>query len=527
MLYSSAARAVGACLFVAATTLAVPTWPDKNDEFEQIMYVSAGYARRGFLDFISPCSFSDVGKGRINAAEWIRTAYHDMATADVDAGTGGLDASLMFETERDENVGDAVNHTFGFLASFHCSQVSVADLLALTVQAAVKMCKGPLLPVRTGRVDATEAGPYGVPKPHENITALTEKFVRQGFNTSEMIELVACGHTIGGVHGVDFPTIVPDAGNAGFNISRFDSTTQFDNAVATEYINGNTTNPLVVGPDPTMHSDKVVFSADGNVTIKALTDPDVFQERCASVMTKMIETVPAGIVLSEPILPYEVKPNLISLELSNDGSNLTFTGHIRVRTTVRPAAQIKNVTLLYTDLDGGCGTIATKMATFSGGSSTGLTDNFMNYEISTVIPASTAIKSFNVSITNTNGTVETYDNNGVGFPVSSPIFLSSTRSCKRTNEPYSMTVAAAVREDYTADDVQLVYSVPFNRQGVIIPLIKTETTAMTFNSTVGPYDIYTVTVPLISGQVIEATFDLVAGDNMDYFRNAAKFPECK
>ncbi|KAK2630538.1 hypothetical protein QTJ16_001358 [Diplocarpon rosae] len=521
MFISSAARAVGACLVVAATTIAVPTWPDKNDEFEQIMYVATGYAKKGFLDFINPCSFSDMGPGRINAAEWIRTAYHDMATADVYAGTGGLDASLLFETDRSENVGDALNHTFGFLSGFHSPQVSVADLLALAVHAAVKMCKGPLLPMRTGRIDAIAAGPPGVPEPQENITSLADKFVRQGFNTSEMIALVACGHTLGGVHVANFPTIVPGGDTP------FDSTIRFDNKIATEYIYGNTSDPLVVGHDPTMNSDKVVFAADGNVTMKALTDPAVFEERCATLMTRMIETVPAGVVLSEPIVPYEVKPDLISLELSNDGNNLTFTGYIRVRTTIRPAAQIQNVTLLYTDLNGTSGTIATKKATFAGGSSTGLVDNFMNYEISTVIPASTAISSFNVAVTNTNGTVEIYDNNGVSFPVSSSIFLSNKRSCKRTNEPFSLTVAAAVRGNYTAGDVQLVYSVPFEREGSVIPLYKTQTTTMTYNNTVGPYSIYSVTVPLISGQVIQATFDLVTGDKKDHFRNPVNIPECK
>ena len=33
-------------------------------------------------------------------------------------------------------------------------------------------------------------------------------FKRQGFNRDEMIGLVACGHTLGGIHGVDFPEIV-------------------------------------------------------------------------------------------------------------------------------------------------------------------------------------------------------------------------------------------------------------------------------------------------------------------------------
>lgn len=54
---------------------------------------------------------------------------------------------------------------------------------------------------------------------------------------------------------------------------------------------------------------------------------------------------------------------------------------------------------------------------------------------------------------------------------------------------------------------------------------------MSLNSTVGDYSIYSVDVPLISGQGIRATFDLVAGagesQEMDYFRNTGSFAECK
>jgi hypothetical protein len=39
-----------------------------------------------------------------------------------------------------------------------------------------------------------EAGPLGVPEPFQDL--------------AEMIALVACGHTIGSVHGADFPNLV-------------------------------------------------------------------------------------------------------------------------------------------------------------------------------------------------------------------------------------------------------------------------------------------------------------------------------
>jgi hypothetical protein len=39
-----------------------------------------------------------------------------------------------------------------------------------------------------------------------------------------MITLVACGHSIGGVHGVDFPEIVPNPPNTGVSIKPNSST---------------------------------------------------------------------------------------------------------------------------------------------------------------------------------------------------------------------------------------------------------------------------------------------------------------
>lgn len=134
---------------------------------------------------MNPCSFSSAGTARQTAAEWIRTAYHDMATHDVATGTGGLDASILFETDREENVGDAFNGTFGFLSNYYNIRTSASDLLALSVVVAAGHCGGQQIPLRAGRVDATEAGPLGVPKPDQDIETHTRIFAKAGFNTSE------------------------------------------------------------------------------------------------------------------------------------------------------------------------------------------------------------------------------------------------------------------------------------------------------------------------------------------------------
>jgi len=56
--------------------------------------------------------------GRTTAAQWIRVAFHDFVTADVASRTGGLDASIGFETLREENSGSAFNDSFAFFRPY-------------------------------------------------------------------------------------------------------------------------------------------------------------------------------------------------------------------------------------------------------------------------------------------------------------------------------------------------------------------------------------------------------------------------
>lgn len=88
-----------------------------------------------------------------------------------------------------------------------------SDAIAIGVIHSVVGTGGPLIPFRGGRIDATQAGPEGVPTPDQDISDHIESFRKQGFNQEEMIGLVACGHAIGGVRSKDFSQIVPDPPN--------------------------------------------------------------------------------------------------------------------------------------------------------------------------------------------------------------------------------------------------------------------------------------------------------------------------
>jgi catalase (peroxidase I) len=88
---------------------------------------------------------------------------------------------------------------------------------------------------RGGRIDAKKAGPPGVPGPDFSLPALKQSFARQGFTPTEMIQLVACGHTLGGVTRKDFPSTVPQCKNAASSAAdefMFDTSSgTFDNKV--------------------------------------------------------------------------------------------------------------------------------------------------------------------------------------------------------------------------------------------------------------------------------------------------------
>ena len=187
-------------------------WPNPaTDYLEFQLYEQSGFQVNSAASFIAPCGKVPFGKGRSAPAEWLRTAYHDMATADVVAGTGGIDASIGYELQRDENPGAGFNETLGNLIQFMTPRSSMSDLIAMAALFAVEACSDGkiVIPYRGGRIDAGKAGPTGVPKPEEDLKSHTDNFKKQGFTMEEMIGLVACGHTLGGVHGVDFPEIVP------------------------------------------------------------------------------------------------------------------------------------------------------------------------------------------------------------------------------------------------------------------------------------------------------------------------------
>ncbi|KAI0911180.1 heme peroxidase [Ustulina deusta] len=518
---------LSAMLSLNTLARADPTWPSQIDELEEIMYQVQGYRSRQFGGTVIPCSSEASGPGRHNAAEWLRAAFHDMATTTVAGGprNGGMDGSLQYEITSSDNIGPAFNTTLTFMADYYTSKSGVADLLALGVYYAVRSCGGPVVPIASGRVDAKVAGPIGVPLPQNSAFTFQQQFARMGFSQTEMIQVVACGHTIGGVHETEFPQIVP-VGSTKDGEGPMDSTMdKFDNRIVTEYVSGNTTNPMVVGPSikATRNSDFKVFNSDRNATIAAMTDPETFTSVCATVLQKMIEVVPDGVVLTDPIRPYAVKPVDMQLTLNSGASTMQLSGLIRVHTTDFGTDTAKSVSLTYKDRSGGdnCGTVGCTSTANLLGATQGFDDTFVWFPISVQIPTASGISSFTLTVNMASGISKAYDNNGNLYPIQDAILMQKPQSCLLEGK---LNVVAAVRNDLDSQPVnmQLSYKTPVGDPNRPVPTLNDVTVNMTKGDCVGLYTFYTGTYEGLGELDYATKIDVVTGTGVLASRDAFK-----
>jgi hypothetical protein len=368
--------ALGLVSSVAGTSSGL-TWPSPYDDLEDIIYLNNGYNAREFPVLLQPCTIAKE-PGHSIAAGLVRTAFHDMAPFDITTGVGGTDASIGFELDSNiypTNTGIAFNNTLHFYSQFFSSRSSMADLINVGLYQAVRACGGPIVPVRAGRVDATGPGPVGVPEPTDPMPKMIGQFRRMGFSPEEMVQVTACGHSLGGVHSAEHPDIVPPYSTP-LGVQDLDYTNStFDNAVVTEYLDGTTRNPLVVGANPAAYSDGRIFGLNDRKTVSALADPNAFANICSGILAKMVNTVPWGVQLSEVITPYELKPTNLQLNVAADGQNLEFTGELRIHTNNLPSSSIASVQLIYKDRTGASNSGYTISAT-TVGDANGFDDTF-------------------------------------------------------------------------------------------------------------------------------------------------------
>ncbi|KAJ7175157.1 heme peroxidase [Mycena crocata] len=502
-------------LLYGLTVLAATAASPKHliDELEHLLVDTDGFNDAGPQKAITPCTNYVSGSqllGRETAAQWIRVAFHDFATADVHAGTGGIDASIGFETLRPENSGSAMNDSLGFFAPFVNAHVS--NMIALSVVMSVRTCSTPSIhiPLRGGRVDATQGGLFGVPEPETDSKETLDQFAQAGFDQSEAIGLTACGHTLGSVHHGGFPQVVPESAvtpnNTGGGI-HFDATADaFDTDVLHEYLEwrGQRGGPLITTDNVTVRSDLRLYLSDNNATLRGLaTPPSKFISTCVSLLGRMIETTPASVQLTAPIVPNEVKPVNVSLAVDAAGQ-VHFSGYIRLLSPAFKAAD--EVQISWLSRSGASSPSFTIQASSAGtGNSSMFGQTFYHFFNKTIDPAQ-GISAFSV-VVHGSSHVQTFSNGGAGYAVEDvAVFLPSETTVGLDG---TLNVHAAILTAASVRNVTAVVSAPSPQLGTISPQIVKSEVIFQKNGTRGRYTLYSVTVRPVS-TLRQTTVDLTA-----------------
>jgi hypothetical protein len=89
-----------------------------------------------------------------------------------------------------------------------------------------------------------------------------------------------------------------------------------------------------------MRSDARIFASDGNVTMKALAkSPSLFASTCGTLLSRILNTVPRSVTLTEVVEPLPVKPTDYALVVHPNNNTFTFNANVRVSIPVLCSTQ--------------------------------------------------------------------------------------------------------------------------------------------------------------------------------------------
>ncbi|MCJ1466608.1 hypothetical protein MMC07_005228 [Pseudocyphellaria aurata] len=505
------------------------------DELETLLVNTGGLNNAGFSAAIDPCTNyvdrttgqNNNALGRQSAAQWIRTAFHDFATANVAAGTGGVDASVGYETTRPENTGPGIPDSLFFFSFFVNAKTSMADLIALGAVISIKSCGGPYVPLRGGRVDATEAGPFGVCEPETPLDTTLSKFAAAGFNQADTIALTACGHSMGGVHHADFPQVVSEAAvgpnNADGRAPFDESVAAFDVKVVNEYLSGtgDRGGALVTTSNKTVQSDLRLYLSDKNATMKKLSrSGDEFTSTCSTLIARMIDTVPRGVSLTPVIQPALVKLLNSTLSLDEKGG-LKLAASVRYlqQSGVAPAPDSLKVSLI-----GRSGTAATSSAEATSAAT----------DVGTSAFGPTRFYTFTLDVPPSNGLsgINVLDQK---FPLQDSLFVEYSRSSISPGQAtfganflksvkWTVKITAALRASYTPASLTATFATPVPQGDIINPKMDfSKTVSLARSGQAGQYQLYSgvATLEITGSQLFSSSVDISGQgiqDKVEFFK---------
>ena len=379
----------------------------------------------------------------------------------------------------------------------------MSDMIALGVVMATGACGGPHVELKGGRVDATKAGPSGVPQPQDSVASQLQDFANANFNQDDTIALTACGHTMGGVHHAQFPNIVPSSYVSSTNTDGrqdFDETVGgFDVKEVTDYLtsSGDKGGALVTTSNKTVQTDLRLFSSDGNQTITRLGQSQAyFQSQCADVFQRMIETVPLGTSFTTDVSPTtstNLKPYGVYLTIDMKG-NMLMTGYFRYVQVSGAPTRPSTLKIALINRAGTTTTTTTTATASSSDTGSGIWGATTSYQFTLSFAASVGLSGLSV--------------NGQTFPFQDTMFVSAALSSVSPQPPtftlnsgtmgasstYTVTTTVAYlpsKGGSAPSSLAATFAIPVPQSGTVSPKIDTSTTA-TLNKigTSGPYTLY-------------------------------------
>ena len=415
---------------------------------------------------------------------------------------GGLDASIGFETNRPENVGPAFNDSLTRFSYYFNQRVSMSDMISLGVVMATGACGGPHVELKGGRIDATQAGPTGVPQPQDSVSSQLNDFANANFNQDDTITLTACGHTMGGVHHSTFPNVVPASYDSSTNTDGrepFDETVGgFDITVVNDYLHstGDKGGPLVTTSNVTVQSDLRLYSSDQNQTITRLAQSSsYFQSQCADVFQRMIETVPGGTSFTVDVSPTtttNLKPYGVYLTIDWKG-NMVLTGRFRYVQVSGAPTRPSSLTFALINRAGKTTTTTTTATASTSDTGTGIWGPTSSYQFTLAFSATVGLSG----VTANGQTFQFQDTMFVAPTLSSvtpqpPAFsLNSATMDATSTYTVNTTVAYLPSKGAAPSTLTATFAIPEPQAGTVSPKIDTSTTT-TLNKigTSGPFTLY-------------------------------------
>lgn len=223
--------------------------------------------------------------------------------------------------------------------------------------------------------------------------------------------------------------------------------------------------------------------------MESISEEVAFRTQCFDVFERMINTVPAGSTLTDPIVPMAWKAIDLATDVNSAGT-VSIGGQIRYLYSSGSAAS----TVTYT-VSGSTGDFTATSAKASGSG--------------TSLFGSTSYYSFNTTIDSPGTTTLSFGD--IDYTINDSIFILPAQSTTSTRNG-ARVKAAVLTSLVTDDDLSAVLYVPGSVSGTRARKITTQTVTMSEYGTAGNYTLYQASISGNVGSGSGTIVKVVMGD---------------